>query len=784
MRPIRTLLLLFTIGLLAPAHAQLAIGQWRDHFPYLKATAVVEGGGKVYCATRNGLFSYSPSEHEIQRLSKINGLSDVDLSALGWSADRNTLLVGYGNGNLDLVTNGHTVNLSDIKRSSIIGNKIIRNIVTVGPLAYLSCGFGVVVVDMDRQEVRDTWLVGPNAALESVNQLAFAGDSIYLATDAGLFSAWKDDPNLAAFTNWHLRSDLPRQGGKFNTVVYFAGKLVVNYRAAADNADTVFYNDGSWHRLTANYGRRNGLMTIHPEGDRLIIPHAQEVNEYDPDLHETFYLNLVQGQPFNIVAAWPHMGGGCWVATSDHGLALCAGSSEDTFIFPNGPHTANTQRMQARKGTVMAVAGAVAGNWTNAYSHEGVSFFQNGTWTTVSEADDPLLLGVNSYGGAAVDEMTVVMDPNDPQHAYTGSWEEGVLEWRNGHVQTIWNAANSSLGNNGNPSDGIVDVAGMDFDVDGNLWVSNANCDDLLSVRKKNGTWKSFSPGGITGGTNLISDIVAAHNNIKWMVRPRGNGILVFTDNGTIDDTGDDQFKVINTFEEQGKLPTLDVYSIAEDLDHQIWVGTGKGIAVFYNPDAIFLNDGTNWDCQQILIEQDGNVQILLETETVNAIAVDGANRKWLGTQSSGVFLVSADGTQQIQHFSAENSPLPSNTITSLAIDGSTGEVFIGTDQGIISYRSDATEGADDATCANVFPNPVRESYQGQVAITGLVANSDVRITDVAGNLVYKTTSLGGQAMWPGTDLSGNRVSTGVYLVMASDPNGDYTCNTRVLVVR
>src|SRR5690606_22239667 len=186
----------------------------------------------------------------------------------------------------------------------------------------------------------------------------------------------------------------------------------------------------------------------------------------------------------------------------------------------------------------------------------------------------------------------------------------------------------------------------------------------------------------------------------------------------------------LNTFEGQGHLPSMDIFSLAEDHDDQIRVATGKGVAVFYNPDAVFEN--SNFDAQQILIEQDGNVQILLETESVSAILVDGANRKWLGTQTSGLYLVSADGTEQIAHFTAANSPLPSDNIISLAMDGTTGELFIGTDQGIVSYRGDATTGSLTAECISVFPNPVRETFTGPVAITGLVRGSDVRITDVA----------------------------------------------------
>ena len=452
------------------------------------------------------------------------------------------------------------------------------------------------------------------------------------------------------------------------------------------------------------------------------------------------------------------------------------------MMAPNGPRSSSVVDLDIGGGMLMAATGAVSGNWGNAYGHAGIFFFRDGEWRTVQEQDDPLMQGVNDYGGGAVDPVAVLADPNTPGHGYSGHWEEGILEWRDAVAQTIFNAGNSSLGLGGDPAQNIVYVGGLTLDEDGNIWVSNANTQKLVSVRKKDGSWKSFDPGNLLSGNHLVSRITALTNGQKWLVRPRTNGLLVFTDGGTIDDTGDDQWKVLTTFENQGKLPTADVFAVAEDQDGEVWVGTGKGIAVFYSPDAIF--SGENFDSQQILIEQDGNVQILLETEVVSAIVVDGGNRKWLGTQTSGVFLVSPDGNEQIAHFSKENSPLPSDNVTDIAIDGATGEVFFATDQGIVSYRGEATAGGREASCASVFPNPVRETYQGPVAITGLIADSDVRITDMAGNLVFRTISYGGQAIWPGTDLNGQRVSTGVYLVMASSPDGLRHCNTKVLVAR
>ena len=257
---------------------------------------------------------------------------------------------------------------------------------------------------------------------------------------------------------------------------------------------------------------------------------------------------------------------------------------------------------------------------------------------------------------------------------------------------------------------------------------------------------------------------------------------MVFDDNGTPLDQTDDQAKSLSDSPGNGNLPSLFVGAIAEDLDGEIWIGTEKGPAVFYSPSSIFT--GNNFDCRQILIEQDGNVQILLETESITAIAIDGGNRKWLGTANNGVFLLSSDGTEQIHHFTSENSPLLNNSIYSISLDHLSGEVFFGTDLGIVSYRSDALAPYDPVEELTVYPNPVRQDYFGPIAISGMASNSDVKITDSGGNAVNQIISEGGQAIWDGTDFNGNRVNTGVYFIFASDQTGQNKASGKVLIVK
>ncbi len=216
-----------------------------------------------------------------------------------------------------------------------------------------------------------------------------------------------------------------------------------------------------------------------------------------------------------------------------------------------------------------------------------------------------------------------------------------------------------------------------------------------------------------------------------------------------------------------GNLPGTSVFAIAEDIEGEIWVGTDEGVAVFYSPNDILTDDRS--DAQQILVNVDGYVQYLLETEIVKAIAIDGANKKWFGTERAGVFLLSADGTEQIHHFTEDNSPLFSNNITSLAINEKTGEVFIGTAKGLISYKSTATGGGTTNDSVYAYPNPVRPGYGGPIAIKGLVRDAIVKITDITGSVIYETRAEGGQAIWNGYSFDGRKASTGVYLVFISE---------------
>jgi len=215
-------------------------------------------------------------------------------------------------------------------------------------------------------------------------------------------------------------------------------------------------------------------------------------------------------------------------------------------------------------------------------------------------------------------------------------------------------------------------------------------------------------------------------------------------------------------------LTTNQVNVVAVDLDGILWAGTSEGVITFECG-----NDPFNQNCigTQRIVDGDNNRGPLLGTEDTKTIGIDGANRKWFGT-TNGIFVQSGDGEEEIFRFTTDNSPLYSNNIVDFAFNEISGEVFIGTTSGVQSYRSDATRGnAIHLEEAKVFPNPVRPDYRGDIAISQLAQDANVKITDVKGQLVFETKANGGTALWNGTDFNGRRVATGVYMVFSTVQN-------------
>ncbi|PLX08922.1 MAG: hypothetical protein C0596_03655 [Marinilabiliales bacterium] len=430
--------------------------------------------------------------------------------------------------------------------------------------------------------------------------------------------------------------------------------------------------------------------------------------------------------------------------------------------------------MDVTGSELIGVAGGMNLSWGPNWEKAMYYKFSQETWNSYDYTDIPDFSNVKDF-------VMVKIDPEDPNRYFMGSWVNGLVEVRNDEFYKRYTDENSSLVKV--PSTNYIRIGGMDFDEEGNLWVTNSLTSPQIHVMTSEGDWYGIDYSAYLGGINL-GHLIVTENDHKWVILPQGVGLFVFDDNGTYSTKSDDQYKKLSVLNEDGEIVSNDVYSIAEDKDGYIWVGTNKGVVVYYNPEDVF-ESGTFLGNQVKIPRNDGtdNADILLANEIVTSIVVDGANRKWFGTQTGGVFYTSEDGLEEIHHFTTENSPLLSDNIITIAIVPETGEVFFGTTSGIISYRNTATEASDDYSGVYVFPNPVEPDYSGPITISGLVAGSYVKITDISGNLVYETRSEGGQAIWYGKDLNGNRVHTGVYLVFSTNETGSKTDITKILFI-
>lgn len=750
------------------------IDQFYDHLPYSKVTSLAPAGDKLYAATPYSLFIYNHPDNSIERFSKVEGLSDIDVSWIAFNEQHDVLLIAYANANVDLLKDGQVINISDIKRSNILGNKTINRVYMQGKYAYLSCGFGIVVIDVEREEVHETYKIGPEGSLINVFDFTYHphDDRFYAATELGVYSADTESPNLAHYIYWKHDTTLNTEGTTVNAIISHKGKVVVNKHTPQYAGDTIYYKqDDQWHEVESP--NHTNVSNFRSFGDYLYVPHSFTMFIYDQNLNfEDKLYTYEDSQSPAPNDLWLDSDSIFWIADNRNGLVKSEGNNSGFFISPSGPNSPNSFDMATAGGEVWVASGGFQSDWSGSFLRDGIHHYSDGSWTSFDSRNTEAL-------DTIPDIVSIAAAPGGGDKVYAGSWNKGLLEFDRNGITNIFDKTNSPLQGN-IAEEKFVQISGLAFDDYNNLWVANSGAEDVLSVKKSNGEWRAFSMGAQASGVNLGNIIIDDYDQ-KWVIM-RNHRILVFNDNGTLDEPSDDYAKVLTSASGNGAIPGSDaVYSLAKDLNGNIWIGTDEGVGVIYNPEDVFT--GNNFDAEKPKVEVDGYIQYLLETESVKAIAVDGANNKWFGTERGGVFLMSPDGTEQKKHFSETNSPLFSNAITSIVIS-ETGLVFIGTTKGIISYKGEATPGKKHNKDIFIYPNPVTSKYNGPISIRNLVQDANVKITDINGNLVYETFAEGGNATWNGRNFDGQQVQTGYYMVFVSNDDGTETIVSKILMIR
>ena len=732
----------------------IPVGAWRSHFSYNDALDIEETKDRIFCVAESGMYSVDKVSGEFQTYSKVQGFAEFQVARIKYADSLGLLLIAYANTNLDILTDkGEIFNISDITRKQILGEKRINSINIIGELAYLSCTFGIVVVDLNKKEIKDSYLnIGPGGTSLKINSTEVFQDYLYAATNNGIYRASVLTSNLSDFNSWVL---FETSISNSNHLKYFGGKLF----ATIDSVRYTF--DGNIWQSHLN-SQKNNVVSIQIHHKKLIIAQHGKIliineNGLEREQNENQINDALVDENGNI---WS---GGFSVA-----MFRIDKKGQYYFYRPNGPKTSQCFDIVGHQNKVWVSGGGYNQQYAPNYSSNGFYQFIKGRWQNTNASNSKI------FSQYALADFTNIVADETNSHIWFGTHGRGLIETVNGEVLDVYDSRNSTLKPIVND---LVYVTGIAFDSKNNLWISNYGGDTALSVRRRNGKFNSFS----IPKTN-VGEIVIDKLDQKWMLLPFdvGGGIGVFKEIGEIA-TGEFQFRTLTTVKGNGNLPSNNVNALASDKNGEIWVGTEQGLTVFYNPRDIFLG-GQRADAQKIIIDDGKDIGYLLGTEYINDIKVDGANNKWVAT-NNGAWYIEQDGEKVVRHFTKENSPLPSNKVNAIGINPISGEVFFGTELGIISYRGQATGADNSHQKVKIFPNPIRPNYTGFVTISGLPENAFVKITDIAGNLVYEMRAQGGTAIWERINLSGERPKTGIYLVFSANQDGEETMVNKFLLV-
>ncbi len=751
------ILILMFVGM--DAQTPLAIGEWRSHSSYTTGQYVTQTPDEVWVASDISIIIFDKEENSTSFLERTDGLSDVEVRTLEYHAPLNLMVAIYSNSNIDLidVATREIVNLDDIKRRTDLGDKTIYDVHFEGNDAFLSCGFGIVKMSLERLEMEYTTFTGVR-----MNALtAYEGD-LYASSLDGIYKVSQTAVNLADWSSWELLDEddgMPEAYHSYQVHVH-------NDELYVDVNDTLFIYDGLF--LDYVYHKEDYGINYLVEGtDKLIVGTLKR-----PYFGQEIRLLRDDGTVFDIAFfslagfgrnAIEDEVGNIWVGEDGRQVKHF---NPNTFVWErfdfNSPYSINTGHLEFKDGALWSSPGAITVDWQPLFLLDGFSKYENGSWTNYPAYSVSGLESLDVHGEVFFDRISGKL--------FIASFKYGLVEFDPlSETGILYNADNSALVVPAG-DETTTRIVGFAQDDENRIWMSHHGTGTPIVARLEDGTLKTFP---VSSVTNLAFATIDQVGN-KWFTT-QGQGLLVFNEGDDFENHADNLVRVISSSNSQ--LPSNNVNTIVTDQDGDVWVGTSQGVVIFEcggNAFEVAQCQGT----RRVVVREDGINAYLLESENIRDIVVDGGNRKWVATDN-GIYHLSEDGLTELRRFTKENSPLISDAVKSIAINPDNGEVFFATSKGIMAYKGDAVEGLPvHSINAYVYPNPVRPDYEGPIAIKGLPTNATVRITDINGTLVFETQANGGQAIWDGKDYNGREANSGVYLVFSvneanlNNPNG------------
>ena len=721
--------------------------------PYKSGRYVTQGPDKVYYSTEFSVFSIDKSNFSTQFLSKVEGLNDIGISVIKYDTERSQLIIAYSNSNVDVIQeDGNIVSLSSIKtNTNIIGDKNIYDIhIASNGKAYLACGFGILELDLEALEFGFTSF---SEGLRFVN-IASKSSLLFGACEEGVYIGdLESGLNLGDFNNWTFMD-----GAYGMPLLYESSHVEVYNDDLYILSENDLYRESDLLQMEQIFQLEDGsdAAFMSAEGDKLILGTQKDIQGkllfFDEDnnyiVGDTNCSNI-------LLYAIEDESGRIWFADHWNDIRYANGYEDACQrINFDSPYSHKIGEIFINNNEVFVTSGGVTDGYNFLNNQDGFYILNNQDWKNYN-GNNFNFIGENNVRNA----FRILPHPSNSNQLYIGTFYSGLMKInRNTEEAVLYHSGNSIITG---PSGGldIEKIGGMAFDANNDLWITSYESTKPLIALSAAGNFHSFN----ISTSNKLGQIAIDNNDNKWIViKGSAGGILVYDEGDKIEDPSDDRQRLINSSNSQ--LPNNNINCIEVDRDGDVWVGTTEGPVIFECGDPFDPN------ClgSRRRVLQDSIPAILLQYEEVRTIAADGANRKWIGTRN-GIFVQTPSGEFEVARIDISNSPLFDNNIIDLAFNPESGEMFIGSDKGLQSVKTE-TLGSKiiNEDSITVFPNPVRPDYTGPIAIKGVATDANVKITDVQGRLVYETTALGGQAIWYGKDYNDRRVSSGIYLVFIS----------------
>ena len=736
----------------------MPVGEWQSHFNYLSGVEVEEADNKVFFASENGFFYLDKEDNSYRYLSTNSGLSDFKITSMVALPDNSGVIIGYDNANLDILQENTISNYSRLKDEINREDKRIYHLLPVNNLLYISTGFGVVVLNLDNFLIEENYFnVGPEGSRIQAFGATVFRDSVWLATQKGILAASLDPSvNRQDFTNWYLFTiqDGIISNTPFVDIATFNNRIYT----VASNGDIYEY-DQFWSPST--FTVPEPVQNISVSGNALFMGYDGGFGTFDG----TNFSTNTNG--FFDVSDVSSIGNKTWVADNEAGLIEI--DAQTLYRSPESLPLTTPFNLVYSEGTMHALAGGFSRNGTSFSILTGLSRYEDRIWSTFSENPLPQFIPVDQSAdwvdAEVIGDLTIV-----------ASFQSGL------HIIDIDN--NSSTLDAGSPGTSLqysqeeplkTKISALAKDGNGQIWL--ANFDSSVPLHKWDGReeWQGFNL--ITSGSRYLIDVrTSPFNNVWLKLSDRsGGGLLAFDPENLVE-------RRVSTQDDNGALPSNFITDYQFDLDGILWITTDEGVVYLDDPTRALAqnSDGLFFAVEAIIPVFEG--QFLFRNTRVNCIAIDGGNRKWMGTEN-GAWLFDEDINELVDHYTTENSPLPDNNVIDIEVNNQSGEVFISTEKGVVSFQSDAIEEEDNLDELKIYPNPVRPGYTGLITIDGLIRDALIKITDISGNLVYETYSNGGRATWNGKTANGQQVGNGIYLVLVATNDGSQKIAGKIAIV-